>query len=238
VGGGGRTPSERCEGLGRGPPVSGRRRRGRIGRWPGPSELRDLFLKVDNFMGGRYFAELVKGVFAEMERDAFTFAENRISIYGKHPDEWRRLAVWSATPPSREGGGNTPPPPPWTPPPGTPPLDRCVRPGGGVDRRVPSAWVGESVPFEESRQNELTVSVMATPSFRFDSHGMYHNHNRWMIQIPRTYASLHQSGAVKSFGELLNNIFAPLWEVRPLLERGEEGGGGPQWHRTGGHSEG
>eukprot|EP00668_Euglena_longa_P013849 GGOE01017797.1.p1 GENE.GGOE01017797.1~~GGOE01017797.1.p1 ORF type:complete len:1399 (-),score=483.25 GGOE01017797.1:145-4296(-) len=107
----------------------------------GNSELREMFLKTDNYMGGRYFAEIVKGVFADMEKDVFTFAENRISIYGKHASEWSKLANW------------------------------------------------------------------------FDVHGMYHHHNCWMIQIPRTYAFLFESGEVKSFAELLTNIFTPLWEV-------------------------
>eukprot|EP00667_Euglena_gracilis_P000645 EG_transcript_646 len=107
----------------------------------GNAELRDLFLKQDNYMGGRYFAELVKGVFSDMEKDAFTFAENRISIYGKHRTEWSKLANW------------------------------------------------------------------------YDVHGMWHRHNRWLVQVPRIYPVLHAAGAVHSFSELLANVFLPLWEV-------------------------
>ena len=80
-------------------------------------------------------------VFADMERDAFTFAENRLSIYGKSRQEWSKLANW------------------------------------------------------------------------FDVHGMYHPHNRWMIQIPRTYTYLVNTKAISSFEDLLGNIFGPLWEV-------------------------
>lgn len=69
-------------------------------------------------MGGRYFAELVKGVFSDMEKDAFTYAENRISVYGKSPDEWARLAQWCAC---RQGG-----------------LCRCLNIGGGIGK----GWTG------------------------------------------------------------------------------------------------
>lgn len=62
------------------------------------SDLREMFLKTDNYMGGRYFAEIVKGVFADMEKDVFTFAENRISIYGKQASEWSKLANWYGRP--------------------------------------------------------------------------------------------------------------------------------------------
>lgn len=35
----------------------------------------------------------------------------------------------------------------------------------------------------------------------------------WVSPIPRTYTYLYESGSVKSFAELLTNIFIPLWEV-------------------------
>ncbi len=37
---------------------------------------------------------------------------------------------------------------------------------------------------------------------------------RWAIQIPRLFTYLRRSGAVASFGEVLRNIFDPLFEVR------------------------
>jgi AMP deaminase len=37
--------------------------------------------------------------------------------------------------------------------------------------------------------------------------------NRWMIQIPRLYSEYRKKGEVKTFGELLENIFKPLAEV-------------------------
>eukprot|EP00667_Euglena_gracilis_P000451 EG_transcript_451 len=64
----------------------------------GNKHLRDLLMRSDNFMGGRYFAELIKGrVFKQMEKDEYTFAENRISVYGKRRNEWNQLAQWFHT---------------------------------------------------------------------------------------------------------------------------------------------
>ena len=38
-------------------------------------------------------------------------------------------------------------------------------------------------------------------------------HNKWMIQIPRIYPIHHKGNSVKSFQEMLDNIFKPLFEV-------------------------
>ncbi|CCW61849.1 unnamed protein product [Phytomonas sp. EM1] len=60
------------------------------------SELRSLLLKTDNFMGGRYFAELIRSeVFDKNEREGNIFTENRLSIYGRDHGEWMRLAKWA-----------------------------------------------------------------------------------------------------------------------------------------------
>eukprot|EP01062_Namystynia_karyoxenos_P040368 TRINITY_DN2944_c0_g1_i1.p1 TRINITY_DN2944_c0_g1~~TRINITY_DN2944_c0_g1_i1.p1 ORF type:complete len:1806 (+),score=491.12 TRINITY_DN2944_c0_g1_i1:681-5420(+) len=107
----------------------------------GIPDLRTLFLKTDNYMGGRYFAEMGKQVFHELERGRYTFMEGRLSIYGRDTREWAKLAVW------------------------------------------------------------------------FDSHGMGHPHNKWMVQVPRIYQIFRKNGSVKSFGQVLENIFSPLWEV-------------------------
>eukprot|EP01079_Euglenida_sp_SAG-EU17-18_P004040 gene4041-736_t len=63
----------------------------------GHPELRAAFLKTDNYMGGRYFAELIKVVFKEMEQEEKTFAECRLSVYGNSPEEWKKLAAWWST---------------------------------------------------------------------------------------------------------------------------------------------
>ena len=61
------------------------------------SDLRTLLLKTDNYMNGRYFAEIINRKFAQYTKDRFTFAENRLSIYGNDADEWLRLAQWFDT---------------------------------------------------------------------------------------------------------------------------------------------
>ena len=60
----------------------------------GASEMRNLFLKTDNFMNGRYFAELIQRTFANHERDRNVFSEFRLSIYGRKRTEWSQLAQW------------------------------------------------------------------------------------------------------------------------------------------------
>ncbi len=40
-----------------------------------------------------------------------------------------------------------------------------------------------------------------------------HPNVRWMIQIPRLYNVYKRAGEVQNFGEMLQNIFAPLYEV-------------------------
>ncbi|CUG93558.1 AMP deaminase, putative [Bodo saltans] len=57
-------------------------------------KFRDIFLSTDNFMQGRYFAELTKRTLDIYQLDEFTFSENRLSIYGKSTDEWWNLADW------------------------------------------------------------------------------------------------------------------------------------------------
>lgn len=63
----------------------------------GVGDLRSLLLKTDNFMNGRYFAELIRDVFAQYSRDRCTFAENRVSVYGINTKEWANLANWFTT---------------------------------------------------------------------------------------------------------------------------------------------
>jgi len=60
----------------------------------GESRLRTIFLKTDNFIGGRYLAELTQEVFSDLEASKYQMAEYRISIYGKSMDEWDKLAAW------------------------------------------------------------------------------------------------------------------------------------------------
>lgn len=60
----------------------------------GESRLREIFLKTDNYIKGRYLAELTKEVIEDLEQSKYQMAEYRISIYGRHKTEWDKLAGW------------------------------------------------------------------------------------------------------------------------------------------------
>lgn len=60
----------------------------------GESRLREIFLKTDNLIRGKYLAELTKQVFDELEASKYQMAEYRLSIYGRSRDEWSKLASW------------------------------------------------------------------------------------------------------------------------------------------------
>lgn len=59
-------------------------------------QMRKIFLKTDNRIDGRYFAELTKIVLArhEQAKGHASAAEMRLSIYGMEADEWLKLARW------------------------------------------------------------------------------------------------------------------------------------------------
>ncbi|XP_034118774.1 AMP deaminase 2 isoform X2 [Drosophila nasuta] len=61
----------------------------------GESRLREVFLKTDNFLNGKYFAQIIKEVAFDLEESKYQNAELRLSIYGKSPDEWNKLAKWA-----------------------------------------------------------------------------------------------------------------------------------------------
>ena len=60
-------------------------------------DLRTILLKTDNLMNGRYFAELTNLTFDAFSKDRYTFAENRLSVYGNAITEWKKLADWFDT---------------------------------------------------------------------------------------------------------------------------------------------
>ncbi|KAI1104140.1 AMP deaminase [Jackrogersella minutella] len=60
----------------------------------GESRLRTIFLKTDNFIKGRYLAEITKEVISDLESSKYQMVEWRISIYGRSLDEWDNLAAW------------------------------------------------------------------------------------------------------------------------------------------------
>lgn len=61
----------------------------------GESRLREVFLKTDNYLNGKYFANIIKEVASDFEESKYQNAELRLSIYGKSPDEWFKLAKWA-----------------------------------------------------------------------------------------------------------------------------------------------
>ncbi|KAJ7331804.1 hypothetical protein JRQ81_013984 [Phrynocephalus forsythii] len=60
----------------------------------GASELRDLYLKTENAINGDYFATIIKEVGSDLEDAKYQYAEPRLSIYGRSPEEWPKLASW------------------------------------------------------------------------------------------------------------------------------------------------
>ncbi|KAF8895649.1 hypothetical protein BD779DRAFT_1467019 [Infundibulicybe gibba] len=60
----------------------------------GESRLREIFLKTDNYIQGRYLAELTREVMTDLEQSKYQNCEWRISIYGRNANEWDKLAKW------------------------------------------------------------------------------------------------------------------------------------------------
>ncbi|XP_070762970.1 AMP deaminase 3b [Enoplosus armatus] len=60
----------------------------------GASELREIYLKTDNYIKGEYFARLIKEVAKDLEESKYQHAEPRLSIYGRSASEWESLATW------------------------------------------------------------------------------------------------------------------------------------------------
>lgn len=60
----------------------------------GQSRLREIFMKTDNFIKGRFLAELTKEVFGELHDTKYQCSEYRVSIYGRDALEWERLGAW------------------------------------------------------------------------------------------------------------------------------------------------
>ncbi|ORZ22772.1 AMP deaminase [Lobosporangium transversale] len=60
----------------------------------GESRLREIFMKTDNKIKGRYLAEITREVISDLEQSKYQMAEYRISIYGRSETEWDKLADW------------------------------------------------------------------------------------------------------------------------------------------------
>lgn len=63
----------------------------------GESRLREIFLKTDNFVGGKFFGQILNEVMSDLEESKYQNAEFRLSIYGRSKDEWTKLARWAVT---------------------------------------------------------------------------------------------------------------------------------------------
>lgn len=60
----------------------------------GESRLREIFLKFDNMVKGKFLAELTSEVIDDLETNKYQFMEYRLSIYGREKKEWDVLAAW------------------------------------------------------------------------------------------------------------------------------------------------
>ncbi|KAK7487206.1 hypothetical protein BaRGS_00021558 [Batillaria attramentaria] len=61
----------------------------------GESRLREIFIKTDNYVDGKFFAHVLKEVMEDLEESKYQNAEFRLSIYGRSLDEWDKLAKWA-----------------------------------------------------------------------------------------------------------------------------------------------
>ena len=61
----------------------------------GESRLREIFLKTDNYIQGRYFAQILKEVLYDLDESKYQNAELRLSVYGRNINEWDNLAKWA-----------------------------------------------------------------------------------------------------------------------------------------------
>ncbi|KAI8970397.1 hypothetical protein BDF20DRAFT_891020 [Mycotypha africana] len=107
----------------------------------GESRLREIFMKTDNFIHGRYLAEISKEVISDLESSKYQMAEYRVSVYGRSLEEWDKLAKW------------------------------------------------------------VVHNKLFSPNVR------------WLVQVPRLYNIYKSSAHVDNFGDLLRNLFEPLFEV-------------------------
>ncbi|CAB1417914.1 unnamed protein product [Pleuronectes platessa] len=107
----------------------------------GESILREIFIKTDNHIEGKYFAHIVKEVLYDLEESKYQNSEMRLSIYGRSRDEWDKLSQWAV------------------------------------------------------------------------KHRVYSDNVRWLIQVPRLFDVYHTKKQLANFGEMLENIFMPLFEV-------------------------
>ena len=79
--------------------------------------------------------------------------------------------------------------------------------------------------FSKYQKAEYRISIYGRSKKEWDDlaswvvdHQLYSNHNRWLIQIPRLYGMYQSNRLVRTFAEMLDNIFTPLFEVSVDLD--------------------
>ena len=54
-------------------------------------------MKTDNMVNGKYFANIVKEVFVDLDDAKYVNLELRLSVYGRSLNEWDKLAAWAVS---------------------------------------------------------------------------------------------------------------------------------------------
>ncbi|KAK6589728.1 hypothetical protein RS030_1149 [Cryptosporidium xiaoi] len=60
----------------------------------GSNVMREIFLKYNNAIKGRYLADITKEVIQDLRATHYQYVEWRISVYGKDKNEWKSLSEW------------------------------------------------------------------------------------------------------------------------------------------------
>ena len=91
----------------------------------------------------------------------------------------------------------------------------CMRPGSPVNEPHLTRHGRPG-----ARQAEYRVSIYGRNRKEWDGladwvvdHQLFSPHNRWLIQVPRLYGLYQSSRVLRTFSEMLDNIFVPLFEV-------------------------
>ena len=55
--------------------------------------LREIYIKTNNYIGGKYFAEIIKEMMINLQDQKYVFAELRLSVYGTKYKEFKILIL-------------------------------------------------------------------------------------------------------------------------------------------------
>lgn len=166
----------------------------------GQSRLREIFIKQDNIIHGRFLAELTKEVFTDLEASKYQHAEYRVSIYGRKQVEWDILAAWVCN--NKLYSDNVL----WL---------IQVRGGGAFPVcGVTCLYVYVCSISFAALYRPVSISFI-NPLFSTLDCGahLFPCAPTAPLQIPRLYNVYKEQGIVEDFQQLLDNIFRPLFEV-------------------------